>query len=163
MRRRRNAVLVWDDACNAPEIDVLTDAEFRLWVLFLVRFGMEDVTFDREDVAWWQYLNIGKETAEDTLARMCSLGLWERRDNGYGVTPNRDLWRPGPVIGVRPSIPRDLRERVYDRDGRRCVTCGSTDDLTLDHIHPFSLGGEDSESNLQTLCRSCNCKKGAKV
>lgn len=64
---------------------------------------------------------------------------------------------------VRPAIPRWRREAVYARDGYACVYCGSTDDLTLDHIHPFSLGGADVSDNLQTLCRSCNSRKGARV
>jgi hypothetical protein len=70
----------------------------------------------------------------------------------------------GPVsANYRRSIPKSLREQVYTRDGRTCLSCGSTEDLTLDHIHPYSRGGSDDESNLQTLCRSCNSKKGATV
>ena len=32
-----------------------------------------------------------------------------------------------------------------------------------DAIHPYSLGGEDTFDNLQTLCRPCNSRKGARV
>lgn len=35
-------------------------------------------------------------------------------------------------------------------------------DLTLDHIQPIHYGGENKIGNLQTLCRSCNSKKGTK-
>lgn len=63
----------------------------------------------------------------------------------------------------RPWISSEIRQRVYDRDGNRCLACGTSDDLTLDHKHPYSLGGSDDESNLQTLCRPCNSKKGARV
>lgn len=64
---------------------------------------------------------------------------------------------------VRAAIPADMRARIYTRDGRRCLTCGATDDLTLDHIYPWSLGGPDTDDNLRTLCRSCNSRKGARV
>jgi 5-methylcytosine-specific restriction endonuclease McrA len=35
--------------------------------------------------------------------------------------------------------------------------------LELDHIHPYILGGKFVVENLQTLCNSCNARKGAKV
>jgi HNH endonuclease len=63
----------------------------------------------------------------------------------------------------RASIPAAVRELVYRRDGRCCVECAATDDLTLDHIFPWSRGGSDQPINLRTLCRSCNSRKGAKV
>ena len=69
-------------------------------------------------------------------------------------------------LGARPRrlpLPADLRWTVFGRDGYACVVCGSNLDLTVDHIHPVSLGGTNDPSNLQTLCRSCNCSKGARV
>ena len=35
--------------------------------------------------------------------------------------------------------------------------------LTLDHIVPVSRGGTSIRSNLQTMCRVCNNKKGNRV
>lgn len=63
----------------------------------------------------------------------------------------------------RPWIPIEVRTSVYERDGYQCLHCGTTQSLSLDHIHPYSLGGEDIQDNLQTLCLSCNSKKGARV
>lgn len=62
----------------------------------------------------------------------------------------------------RAKIPRRIRELVYRRDGHRCRRCGSQQDLSLDHIEPWSFGGSDDLENLQTLCRSCNSRKGAR-
>lgn len=64
---------------------------------------------------------------------------------------------------ARPAISPALRFAVYERDGNACVTCGATSDLSLDHIHPYKLDGADTYENLQTLCRPCNSRKGAKV
>ena len=64
---------------------------------------------------------------------------------------------------ARDPIPKELREAVYERDGYKCVNCGSTEHLSLDHIYPWILGGEDTYDNLQTMCRSCNSRKGAKT
>lgn len=58
------------------------------------------------------------------------------------------------------SIKANRRRMVYERDGGCCVTCGTTEDLTLDHIVPRSKGGTNAVDNLQTMCRSCNTEKG---
>ncbi|OKI16598.1 hypothetical protein A6A07_11360 [Streptomyces sp. CB03911] len=60
----------------------------------------------------------------------------------------------------RKTIPAATRAAVRDRDGHRCVSCGAVDDLTLDHIYPWSLGGSDTVDNLRVLCRPCNSRKG---
>ena len=40
-----------------------------------------------------------------------------------------------------------------------CVYCGSTQNLTLDHILARMLGGSNRFSNLQMLCFKCNNNK----
>lgn len=61
------------------------------------------------------------------------------------------------------TLPVELREYVFERDDWACRRCESTWDLTVDHIWPRALGGTDDLPNLQTLCRSCNSSKGARV
>lgn len=63
----------------------------------------------------------------------------------------------------RKPIPATVRQAVYERDAYRCQHCGGWESLSVDHIHPVSLGGSNDPGNLQTLCRSCNSKKGARV
>jgi 5-methylcytosine-specific restriction endonuclease McrA len=58
--------------------------------------------------------------------------------------------------GIRP---RD----VFERDAYRCVVCGTWLDLTVDHIIPRARGGTNEFGNLQTLCRSCNSRKGTRI
>lgn len=70
---------------------------------------------------------------------------------------------PGYEPRARRHIPDSIRLAVYERDGWKCLHCGTTERLSLDHIHPWSLGGEDTLVNLQTLCRPCNSRKGARV
>lgn len=52
------------------------------------------------------------------------------------------------------------RQNVFKRDSGRCQYCGSTRDLTLDHVLPRSKGGKTSWDNLITACKSCNSRKG---
>ena len=55
------------------------------------------------------------------------------------------------------------RERIYKRDGWKCVYCESKRNLTIDHVIPKSRGGGNSWQNLVTCCGSCNSKKGDKT
>lgn len=67
-----------------------------------------------------------------------------------------------PAPRTKAVIPNALRKAVFERDGYRCKHCNSHIDLCADHIHPESKGGETVLENLQTLCRSCNSKKGVR-
>ncbi|MFF1660833.1 HNH endonuclease [Streptomyces sp. NPDC055898] len=40
-----------------------------------------------------------------------------------------------------------------------CSFCGSTKDLTGDHVLPVSMGGT-IEDGIRVLCRSCNSRRG---
>jgi 5-methylcytosine-specific restriction endonuclease McrA len=55
---------------------------------------------------------------------------------------------------------RPTKNLIMKRDGYKCLYCGATENLTLDHIMPQSRGGENSWENLVTCCGSCNVKKG---
>lgn len=54
------------------------------------------------------------------------------------------------------------RFRVMKRDGFKCILCGASPannpglELHIDHIIPWSHGGETVEENLRTLCSNCN-------
>lgn len=63
----------------------------------------------------------------------------------------------------RPKLSTSKCLEVFARDDYRCVHCGTRENLSVDHIHPVSKGGTNNMDNLQTLCRSCNSRKGAKV
>jgi hypothetical protein len=63
----------------------------------------------------------------------------------------------------RDSIPASLVLKVFRRDKFRCVVCGSNENLQIDHIRPVIAGGTHDKRNLQTLCKKCNLKKGAKI
>lgn len=72
-------------------------------------------------------------------------------------------------------VSKAKRQAVFERDGWKCVYCGRRRGeryincrrrerevaLEVDHIVPRSKGGSSDPSNLQTLCSSCNGRKGA--
>jgi len=71
-----------------------------------------------------------------------------------------------------PSEPRSLslalRYKVLCRDRFRCQICGRSPakdigvELHVDHLIPWSKGGQNTEENLRVLCFDCNLGKGAK-
>lgn len=75
---------------------------------------------------------------------------------------NHRLSSSKPLNKTR-SIPSEVRNIVWARDGGRCVECGGTEYLEYDHIIPYSKNGSNNENNVQILCRGCNSKKGSKI
>lgn len=76
-------------------------------------------------------------------------------------TKYRSLGRT--LVKPKATISPALRKKIFERDAYRCKHCGVWEDLTVDHIKPEALGGTLDPENLQTLCRTCNCKKGTKL
>ena len=62
---------------------------------------------------------------------------------------------------------KDVRKIVFERDENKCILCGSTDNLQVDHIvsvYYAFIGRIDikllnTSGNLQTLCNKCNSSK----
>ncbi|WVQ00248.1 putative endonuclease [Synechococcus phage MA01] len=62
---------------------------------------------------------------------------------------------------VSPGEARRLwRERIKENWNYECAYCGSTENITLDHVKPRSLGGPDTSQNVLCACESCNHDKG---
>ncbi len=64
------------------------------------------------------------------------------------------------------KISERLRFRILLRDGFACTACGRSPlntrgvELHVDHIIPWSKGGENEPENLSTKCVQCNLGKG---
>ena len=56
---------------------------------------------------------------------------------------------------------KDIQSRL-DAHGHKCIFCGSTEDLHLDHVKPLSKGGSNWPSNLAPACGPCNLSKAAR-
>lgn len=96
--------------------------------------------------------------------------LWRRGDGVGGGILQLFAERLGlpascarsPAIYRKAKISGDLRRAVFERDAYRCVNCAGFIDLTCDHRVPESKGGQTKLDNLQTMCRSCNSRKGVR-
>ncbi|MFN6486838.1 MULTISPECIES: HNH endonuclease [unclassified Nostoc] len=56
-----------------------------------------------------------------------------------------------------------IRRKVIERDGKKCLLCGAESQLTMQHIVPYSRGGETTIRNLVTLCNDCNQRCGIEL
>lgn len=85
-------------------------------------------------------------------------------DSNPIVTAYREYVRP-LIIRLLNYVKHSLkrlrvnRKRIYERDHHKCGYCGSTRNLTIDHIIPKSKGGDNSWTNLVTCCHPCNFRK----
>jgi Homing endonuclease associated repeat/HNH endonuclease len=67
---------------------------------------------------------------------------------------------------TRREISDRQRFRTLVKDGFRCRSCGVSPltkpgtELHVDHIVPWSKGGETVDENLETKCEQCNLGKG---
>jgi 5-methylcytosine-specific restriction endonuclease McrA len=122
----------------------LLEADGRRWWWFRDCFYWED-----DDL-----------TAHDVMALVVER---ERRKRRQLERAHAALHRELDGGSRREPIPRELRLAVWERDGGRCVECGSDFELQFDHLIPFSMGGATTAGNLQLLCAACNREKGASL
>lgn len=100
------------------------------------------------------------------VKRLVEVGWWIKADYGYLVPPTdlykytrRSIGKHNPTRAKFKSIRKSAWKYLTDSREAACVYCGSTEDLTIDHIKPISKGGTNNLDNLQILCRRCNCRK----
>lgn len=72
------------------------------------------------------------------------------------------LWRGGKTSPYNKEW-RAVRAEALERDGRKCVLCGSTDRVQVHHIIPYRYSKSHDINNLTTLCRSCHSKEELKI
>lgn len=101
--------------------------------------------------------------AKRSDARFCSTRCMERAHNATRKMERRagNLKRRRGLVSL---------SELAERDGWRCGICGGRIDrsrshpdplsLSVDHIVPVALGGDNDDSNLQAAHLRCNLAKG---
>lgn len=132
----RNIVEVWSALGRQPKTRDLSGSvsKFRSST-YAYRFG-----------SWRNALRMFVDWANDQNIPMESR---EQSDRQSRKTPRNVNWR--------------LRAQVLMRDEARCRLCGASPrdgaKLHVDHVVPWSKGGETVLANLQILCEQCNIGK----
>lgn len=149
--------------------------------------GIDEAELLREIGRLWEQK--GKQpTCSDVKAGLLKYGLttYTRRFGSWNNALHRFLEfcdEPQPLEAIEPqptattstepiyrhTTSRDvnlrLRYKVMLRDNFKCCCCGKSPAthpsivLHIDHIVPWSEGGETTIDNLQTLCQYCNIGK----
>lgn len=105
--------------------------------------------------AFVKYINSADDTINDTLSNNTEKSNCENTDTNNCRVFHR----------TKRSISLQMRFAVLKRDNFKCCFCGASPatnqsvTLHIDHIVPWSKGGETVIENLQTLCSKCNLEK----
>lgn len=160
----------WNAALKAAGLPVLNEVDVT-----------DEELFGNIEQLW---LHLGRQPRKRELVRPLSrfsegpytrrFGAWRQALEAFvrwAENTSAGGIEPVPSEPSRRQTPRDpnsaLRWRVADRDGFRCRHCGKSPALNagvllqIDHVVPWSKGGETVFENLQTLCSDCNIGKGA--
>lgn len=154
-----------------PKVQMMSEADQRRFVMLLcLRCSNDDVTLHDDEVAF--QLRISNDEWSRSKGLFLQKGLinedntptsWDKRQfvsdsSATRVAKHREK-RKQLGMTATDHIRKDVRARVMEKCGNACVYCGSTEDLTMDHIVPTRRGGLNEEENLQVACRVCNADK----
>ena len=137
--------------------------------------------FDNLEEVW---IKLGKQPTCDKMRRPFSrysqdtyisrFGTWRKALEAFEAYLNSDKGKrstrrrrrieklQAPQPRTPRNVPMTLRFEIMKRDKFKCVYCGRSPakdpkiELEIDHIVPWTKGGETVKENLQTLCSECN-------
>jgi len=150
-----------------------------------IQISTEDI-FKEMDRIWSELSHRPSKSEWELSKPKYSYGGIYKRFNGWSNACLKFLeWKMGKAVitnevkkeVVKPKMPKSqksraardiplkLRLKVLQRDNFCCAFCGKSPAthhgtvLHIDHIKPYSKGGETELKNLQTLCQKCNWGK----
>lgn len=164
----------WNEALKQAGFDISNELKIdadrlfenleRLWIALGRQPTKRDLGTDRSEFSDGPYTRV--------------FGSWRKALQAFVDWANTDEAPPlqsdiAAAIDNARDLPRatprdpNLRTRflVMKRDGFRCRYCGkspATDagvELVLDHVKPWSKGGDTTPDNLVTSCVACNTGK----
>ena len=131
----------------------------------LVKFKLA-VKYIKDRAIWLQH--------KDDICKDCNAFI---KSEGYKLSPTKEDDIEAMIFGIVGNKRVDPK-RLFTADDKsqllaelkpndqglyECSSCHqhfAEDELTVDHITPWSLGGRTVLSNAQLLCRACNSSKG---
>lgn len=122
------------------------------------------------------YLNKNNTTGRERICKPCSyLKSKKHRESGYKFPrvydeKAKNAQREGAhkrrllkKFNTDVELPSGWRLAVLEYYGYKCMACGATERLEIDHVIPLHEGGADSFENMQPLCIYHNRSKHIKI
>jgi hypothetical protein len=133
---------IWDRQKNIP-VDVCYDtSNKRTWWMFRNEFYWEDEGLS------------GKQVMALILDKI------QQKERKIENAIARTSEQKQKITSFRQPMSSNVKTYVWQRDGGRCVICGSKERLEFDHIIPIAKRGSNTARNIQLLCEKCNRIKG---
>ena len=116
---------------------------------------------EHPEVVDWVVAEWKKRTGE--VFRDPDRAIRSLSQKGFLIKISKGIYKYDPNFVINRELEDFTSEQktaILKRDNYRCVICGRGQkdgvELHIDHIHPWSKGGETVFENLQTLCTVCN-------
>ena len=108
----------------------------------------------KEYSSQWRELNVDRKRANDKAYQQA---------NREAVTANNAAHRSRKRMAYGRFTGEQIA-KLFDRQRGHCAICQYPlpKSFHRDHVIPLILGGTNDISNIQLLCRRCNCSKGGK-
>lgn len=114
----------------------------------------KNIDLVKKMVAAWAAANPSKVRA--------SKDAWQARNPDYRRLQSHTRRARKQLVGGRLS--NGLRQKLFLLQRGKCPCCGKPlgNNYHLDHIHPISRGGSNTDDNMQLLRARCNIQKHSK-
>ena len=134
-------------------------AKSLVYDTFLNIFELNEIELKVEDT--FELSNV-KDDIQSLFQEFNSKNIKISRFEGEGYILENILLEENKEKNSR-RLTQKVKDKVWNRDGGKCVECGSNQLLEFDHIIPYSKGGANTYRNIQLLCEPCNRSKSDKI
>lgn len=166
----------YENTMDNPKVQMLSDWHYRAWdtLLCFASKSRGEFTDDIKVLSFVLRKPAGK--TRDTIQALLSAGLIDKTEGGYIPHEWREYQYISDVSNERVKKYRERtkasgakvngylvhRDTVTERDNGRCIYCGSSENIVIDHVVPIINGGPSDPWNLATACKSCNSGKSGR-
>lgn len=171
-------VRLYRAALHNPKIVTLSDRQHRAWHNCLLIAGDDGVLPALRDIA--VHMRVTASEAEQLVCELVEAQLIDPTTSPTGerrytmhdwnvhqyvsdhsanrVKKYRDR-RKAAGLPQQQWFNAKIKSEVMAKTGGLCSYCGTSENITIDHMTPLHRGGSDNISNLQPACRACNADK----